>query len=81
MSLKISQRKVLKSAAGYYIGRDCIEGPYCRESKEYYRTEEDAQVVLDAHYLRGVQLWTPRLDAIELQNWDWNNPNEMEIEE
>ena len=33
----VSELKVMKSTAGYYIGRDCIEGPYSRES-HYFPT-------------------------------------------
>jgi hypothetical protein len=36
----ITDIKVCKSAAGYYMGRMCDEGPYSRES-EYYRTEKE----------------------------------------
>jgi hypothetical protein len=36
----ISDLKVCKSAAGFYIGRTCDEGPYSRDS-EYYRTEKE----------------------------------------
>lgn len=39
--------KVLKSAAGYYIGRFCGNcGPYSRDSG-YFKTEEEAQAELD----------------------------------
>ena len=39
--------KVLRSAAGYYIGTLDEEGfPYCRVSKEYYSTQEDAEKAL-----------------------------------
>lgn len=37
---------VCKSAAGYYIGRYCNEGPYSRESG-YFRTREDAENALN----------------------------------
>lgn len=45
--MKVSELKVMKSAAGYYIGRSCVESgfpfeqPYSRESG-YYRTHEEA---------------------------------------
>ena len=38
--------KVLKSAAGYYIGTEEDSEPYCRLSEEYYTTEEKAQEAL-----------------------------------
>jgi hypothetical protein len=38
--------KVLRSAAGYYIGTACKCGPYSRLSW-YYSTMEDADGVLD----------------------------------
>lgn len=50
--LKTSELKVLKSAAGYYIGRQYfdieINGwlPYSRESQEYYQTEYQASAAL-----------------------------------
>ena len=49
--MKISDLKVMKSAAGYYIGRSCsdedgFEVPYSRES-EYFRKEVEAQAELD----------------------------------
>jgi hypothetical protein len=34
--------KVLRSAAGYYIGSQCYCGPYSRESG-YYKTREEAE--------------------------------------
>lgn len=47
--------RVLKSAAGYYIGTtdfdpdiEC-EVPNCRVSQEYFKTEKDAQEALDLH--------------------------------
>jgi|GEM_PF-5384825 hypothetical protein len=46
---------VLKSGAGYYIGTADDAGPVSRESEEYWRSEECAQLALDK------QLWTPRL--------------------
>ena len=45
---------VLKSAAGYYIGREVYEEefgcyvPYARDSAEYYQTEELAKKALDS---------------------------------
>jgi len=61
----ISGLKVMQSAAGYYIGRDCTEldvdgsgyslpnVPYSRES-EYYFCEQAAQQALDTNQ------WVPR---------------------
>lgn len=48
----VSKLTILKSMAGYYIGRTYwddefeFEGPYSRES-EYYPTAEDAEAALD----------------------------------
>lgn len=39
--------KVCHSGAGYYIGTDCLCGPYSRESY-YYKTRELAQEELDS---------------------------------
>lgn len=49
--MKVSEYQVLKSAAGYYIGRLCDEGdgfwmPYDRDSG-YFETKESAQKELD----------------------------------
>jgi hypothetical protein len=41
MSSKISELQVLKSAAGYYIGRTENGMPYSRESG-YFKTKDDA---------------------------------------
>lgn len=54
---EISELKVMKSAAGYYIGRSITEMgfpmPYSRESVEYYATQEEAQRALsDNTYTR-----------------------------
>ena len=38
--------KVMRSAAGYYIGTQCCEGPNSRES-HYYSSRETAQHALD----------------------------------
>ena len=38
--------EVLHSAAGYYIGTFCKDGPNCRVSN-YYKTEKQAKVALD----------------------------------
>ena len=44
--------KVLRSAAGYYIGFSCPEcGPYSRESG-YYRTKGEADSALTDDYFR-----------------------------
>lgn len=51
MSLCVNCRpiKVLKSAAGYYIGTTDDEGmPNCRLSIDYYNTEKEAQEALDS---------------------------------
>lgn len=47
--------RLLKSAAGYYIGTANEHGPVSRESEEYWRSSECAQLALDH------QTWTPRL--------------------
>jgi len=39
--------KVLRSAAGYYVGTFCNCGPYSRESG-YYDSRESAQTALDS---------------------------------
>lgn len=49
--MKISELRVLESAAGYYIGRTCVDEdgfsfPYSRNSAEYYATEEEAEQAL-----------------------------------
>lgn len=47
---QISELKVMKSAAGFYIGKSIMEMgfplPYSRESQEYFPTEEEAQNAL-----------------------------------
>jgi hypothetical protein len=45
--------KVLKSAAGYYIGTQCQCGPYSRESG-YFATRDEAQSAFDSG------AWEPR---------------------
>lgn len=55
--IAISDAKVMRSAAGYYVGRDCevyyddlgfsITEPYCRESG-YFATADEAD-----GYLKG----------------------------
>tara|TARA_R100000808_G_C2144027_1_gene151788 strand:- start:1529 stop:1714 length:186 start_codon:yes stop_codon:yes gene_type:complete len=48
----ISQSRVLKSSAGYYIGKTYLdedmntELPYSRDSQEYYATKELAEDAL-----------------------------------
>jgi hypothetical protein len=37
--------RVLMSGAGYYIGTECNDGPYSRESG-YFRTREEAETAL-----------------------------------
>lgn len=44
----ITELGVYRSAAGYYIGRYCDEGPYSRESVGYYKTRDLAQAALDS---------------------------------
>ena len=39
--------EVCHSAAGYYIGRTCLCGPYSRESFDYYPTSNEAKEALD----------------------------------
>jgi hypothetical protein len=57
----ITHIKVMKSGAGYYIGRGYtepdlpFEQPYSRESQEYYPSKELAQQALDS------DTWTPRI--------------------
>lgn len=43
---RVVRRCVLRSYAGYYIGRLCDEGPYSRESVEYFPTEDQAEAAL-----------------------------------
>lgn len=48
--------QVLKSNAGFYIGTfDSEEGPCSRESVEYFRTREQAQMALND------STWTQKL--------------------
>ena len=67
---RVSNLKVMKSAAGYYIGRSYwdeefgFDGPYSRESG-YYATAEDAQLDLEA------QSFEVR-DCLE-NNWAYEN--------
>lgn len=49
--------KVLKSAAGWYIGTFDNEGPVSRESKEYYQSESLANQALES------SSWTQREQA------------------
>ena len=51
--------KVLKSAAGFYLGTYDEEGPYSRESEEYWRTEKEALAALNHP---NQILWTQRLE-------------------
>ena len=47
--------KVLRSAAGFYVGTFCNCGPYSRESG-YYKTKEAAdQALADGSFERGVR--------------------------
>ena len=53
----ISELHVMQSAAGYYIGRDCIDKtdpfgpePYSRES-DYFRTEEGARAAMGSGFI------------------------------
>lgn len=48
--LDVSEPMVLRSNAGYYIGRTCSEGPYDRLSC-YYREREDAANALKSFRL------------------------------
>lgn len=52
----ITDLRVCKSAAGYYIGRMCDEGPYSRDSV-YYKTEKQCKDDLDAtnQFLKNFQ--------------------------
>lgn len=44
--LEVSELKVMKSAAGYYVGRTTMSGePYSRES-QYVSTEQHARALL-----------------------------------
>ena len=47
--------EVLKSRAGFYIGTSTQEGPYSRESVEYWQAESEAWSALKN------QTWTQRL--------------------
>ena len=38
--------RVLKSCAGFYIGTSTDDGPYSRESVEYWATESQAELAL-----------------------------------
>lgn len=55
--MKISELKVMRSNAGYYIGRSCVEDgipfeqPYSRESG-YYPTKEAAEADMDSFDIR-----------------------------
>ena len=54
--MKISELQVLRSSAGFYIGRTCIEDdgfvePYSRESG-YYHTREAAQADIGTFEVR-----------------------------
>lgn len=46
--------RVLKSAAGYYIGTSDADGPVTRESVQYWAKKEDADKALETG------LWTQR---------------------
>ncbi len=43
----ISGIKVMKSAAGYYLGRSIGNEPFCRSSVEYWFDLADAQKALE----------------------------------
>ncbi len=49
--------QVLKSRAGFYIGTCTVEGPYTRESEEYWHEFSAAQLALE----HG--LWTQRTNC------------------
>ena len=51
--------KVLNSAAGFYLGTCDEEGPYSRESEEYWRTHDEAEAALDSPDQTS---WTQRLE-------------------
>ena len=38
--------EILKSGRGYYIGTQCCEGPVSRESEEYFKKYEQAELAL-----------------------------------
>ena len=38
--------KVLRSMAGYYVGTTDAEGPYCRLSEEYFKSQKIAEQAL-----------------------------------
>ena len=47
--LPVSRLKVLRSNAGWYIGRECFDEfpqPYSRESRDYYASDIEAQRAL-----------------------------------
>jgi len=43
--------KVMRSAAGFYIGTECSCGPYSRESG-YYKTREEAEKALKTNRIK-----------------------------
>ena len=51
--------KVLKSAAGFYLGTCDEQGPYSRESEEYWGTHQEAAAALNSF---DQILWTQRLE-------------------
>jgi|EndMetStandDraft_3_1072993.scaffolds.fasta_scaffold166346_2 hypothetical protein len=51
--------KVLESAAGFYLGTADDDGPYSRESEEYWDTHDEAAAALE---YPGRSLWTQRLE-------------------
>jgi len=46
MCSEITPLMVLKSGAGFYIGKLCDAMPYSRNSMEYFQTEKEAQKAL-----------------------------------
>ena len=55
----VSELKIMRSAAGWYIGRTCMDDerpdmpmPYSRES-DYYTTEKEAESILALKWPSG----------------------------
>ncbi len=45
----ITELQVLRSNAGYYVGRMCDEGPYTRESRYFNSKEQAMNHLLNTH--------------------------------
>ena len=51
--------RVMKSPAGFYLGTADNDGPYSRESEEYWGTHQEAAAALNSP---DQILWTQRLE-------------------